>query len=48
LTSLFREAEEREESDNGEMLQRVLILQDSLIKKGVNNIESWLQDAERP
>ena len=48
LTFLFREAEEREEADCGKMLQRVIALQDSLLKKGVSHIEAWLQEAERP
>lgn len=48
LTFLFREAEEREETDNGKMLQRVIVLQDSLLERGVRDIENWLQEAERP
>lgn len=48
LTCLFREAEEREETDGGNMLQRVIVLQNSLLEKGVSNIENWLREAERP
>jgi hypothetical protein len=44
---LFKEAEEREESDDGDMLQRVVKIQDMLLKLGVDGIDSWLQAAER-
>lgn len=48
LTRLFAEAEEREESDNGAMLQRVVAVQDALLELGVNGIDNWLKAAERP
>ncbi len=48
ITRLFAEAEEREESDKGAMLQRIVSLQDILLAKGVNNINEWLKAAERP
>ncbi|WGS86174.1 ATP-binding protein [Methylomonas sp. UP202] len=48
LTRLFREAEEREESDQGVMLQRVIALQDSFLTIGVNGLQDWLRAAERP
>lgn len=48
MTRLFAEAEEREESDDGEMLQRVVIAQDSLLSLGVNGVADWLKAAERP
>lgn len=48
LTVLFREAEEREESDDGEMLQRVVHLQDAILFKGVSTIDAWFKEAERP
>jgi hypothetical protein len=48
LTRLFREAEEREESDNGTMLCRVITLQDAFLAIGVNGLQDWLRDAERP
>ena len=48
LTRLFREAEEREESDAGTMLRRVIALQDKFIAIGVNGLQEWLRDAERP
>ena len=48
LTGLFREAEEREQSDNGAMLLRVLGLQDSLSSKMFGSLDQWLKDAERP
>jgi hypothetical protein len=48
MTRLFREAEEREESDNGAMLQRVIDLQDAFLAIGVNGLQDWLRDAERP
>jgi hypothetical protein len=48
LTRLFREAEEREESDNGAMLRRVIALQDAFLAFGVNGLQDWLRDAERP
>jgi len=48
MTRLFREAEEREESDNGTMLRRVIALQDAFFAIGVNGLQDWLRDAERP
>jgi len=47
LTSLFREAEEREISDNGDMMRKVLELQDLLVSVGIPSIEGWLRSAER-
>ena len=48
LTTLFREAEDREESDGGALLERVIKLQDILLRKGFYLIDEWLRDAERP
>jgi hypothetical protein len=48
MTRLFAEAEEREESDYGAMLQRVVVIQDTLLSLGVNGIVDWLKAAERP
>ncbi|NIG44309.1 AAA family ATPase [Enterobacter sp. Acro-832] len=48
MTRLFGEAEEREESDDGAMLQRVVALQDILLSMGVKGIADWLKAAERP
>jgi hypothetical protein len=48
MTRLFAEAEEREESDGGTMLQRVVIAQDTLLSLGVNGVADWLKAAERP
>lgn len=48
LTRLFGEAEEYEESDNGDMLEKVIAIQDSLLKIGVNGVYEWLEAAERP
>ena len=48
MTRLFAEAEEREESDNGAMLQRVVSIQDTLLSLGVDSINTWLKAAERP
>ena len=48
LTRLFREAEEREEVDDGDMLHRVVKVQDILLAIGVTGIQNWLRDAERP
>ncbi|MCC4596020.1 ATP-binding protein [Xanthomonas campestris pv. phormiicola] len=47
VTRLFAEAEEREESDYGAMLQRVVIVQDTLLSLGVNGVADWLKAAER-
>lgn len=48
MTRLFAEAEEREESDNGAMLQRVVLVQDALLSLGVSGVVDWLKAAERP
>ena len=48
LTRLFAEAEEREESDQGEMLRRVVAVQDSMLTLGLNGLDKWLGAAERP
>lgn len=48
MTRLFAEAEEREESDKGAMLLRVVSLQDILLSIGVEGINAWLKAAERP
>lgn len=48
ITRLFSEAEEREESDSGSMLQRVVVVQDTLLSLGVNSVFDWLKAAERP
>ncbi len=48
MTRLFSEAEEREESDHGEMLGRVVSIQDTLLTLELNNINDWLRAAERP
>lgn len=48
MTRLFAEAEEREESDHGAMLQRVVVAQDTLLSMGVHGVADWLKAAERP
>lgn len=48
MTRLFAEAEEREETDHGAMLQRVVVIQDTLLSLGVNGVTEWLKAAERP
>lgn len=48
LTRLFSEAEEREEFDDGEMLCRVVAIQDELLSIGVDGVLDWLKAAERP
>lgn len=48
LTVLFREAEEREEMDNGNMLRQVLELQDTMLRKGISAMDDWFNEAERP
>lgn len=48
LTRLFAQAEEQEESDKGAMLQRVVVLQDTLLTLGVSSVTDWLKFAERP
>ena len=47
MTRLFAEAEEREESDQGAMLARVVSAQDLLLSLGLNSINEWLKAAER-
>ena len=47
MTRLFAEAEEREESDHGKMLKRVVSVQDMLLSLRVNSINDWLKAAER-
>lgn len=47
VTRLFAEAEEREESDHGSMLKRVVSVQDLLLSLGVNSVNDWLKMAER-
>ncbi len=47
MTRLFAEAEEREETDLGAMLQRVVSVQDTLLSLGVSGINDWLKAAER-
>nr|VFJ66040.1 MAG: NACHT domain-containing protein [Candidatus Kentron sp. DK] len=47
ITRLFAEAEEREGTDHGAMLQRVVAVQDLLLSLGVNSINDWLKAAER-
>lgn len=46
LTRLFYEAEEIEGVDQGEMLRRVIALQDLMLSLGVDGITQWLQKAE--
>jgi hypothetical protein len=48
MTRLFGEAEEREESDCGAMLQRIVVVQDLLLSMGVDGVADWLKAAERP
>jgi hypothetical protein len=48
MTRLFAEAEEREESDQGAMLKRVVSLQDMMLSLGVQGVKDWLKAAERP
>lgn len=48
LTSLFREAEDREASDNGEMLRKVVTLQDLFLSVPTSMLGEWLRAAERP
>ncbi|WGT63677.1 AAA family ATPase [Variovorax paradoxus] len=47
MTRLFAQAEEQEESDDGAMLQRVVVVQDALLALGVNGMNEWLKAAER-
>jgi hypothetical protein len=48
MTLLFAEAEEREESHDGEMLRRMVFVQDKLLSLGVNGVSEWLKAAEPP
>jgi hypothetical protein len=48
LSKLLQEAEEREQSDDGAFLNRVIAVQDALLKIGVQGLDQWLRDAERP
>jgi len=48
MTALFREAEERELSDQGQFLSRVVAVQDALLRLGMRSLDDWLKDAERP
>lgn len=48
MTRLFSEAEEREESDRGAMLRRVVATQDHLLSLDVKGVADWLKAAERP
>lgn len=48
MTRLFAEAEEREESDGGAMIKRVVSVQDTLLSLRLNSINDWLRAAERP
>ncbi|WOB05894.1 AAA family ATPase [Piscinibacter gummiphilus] len=48
LTSLYREAEERELEDGGSLLTRVASLQDRLSRSISDNLDKWLNAAERP
>ena len=47
LTALFREAEECELSDGGEILRRGVAVQDALLRLEVASLDGWLQAAER-
>jgi hypothetical protein len=47
MTRLFAEAEEREETDSGTMLKRVVSVQDILLSLGVTSVNDWLKSAER-
>lgn len=47
LTRLFAEAEERESTDSGAMLVRVVALQDFLLSNRSDFISDWLNKAER-
>jgi hypothetical protein len=48
LTLLFREGEEREASDNGDFLRRVVALQDVFLSMPTSVLSEWLRAAERP
>lgn len=47
LRSLFAQAEEQEESDQGEMLRRVVALQDHFLALEIPGVDEWLRAAER-
>ena len=47
MTRLFAEAEEQEELDKGDMLHRVIVIQDKLLSLGMTNVDKWLDAAER-
>ena len=47
MTRLFAEAEEQEELDKGNLLRRVIIIQDKLLSLGEPNVDKWLDAAER-
>ncbi|WP_436178449.1 hypothetical protein [Acidovorax sp. LjRoot66] len=48
LTSLFREAEERESYDGQAMLRRVVKIQDIFLSLPMSSLGEWLHAAERP
>lgn len=48
LGTLLDEAESRELADGGVMLQRVLALQDWVVKHSLGALDAWLRAAERP
>ena len=48
LTRLFAQAEEEEESDGGDMLRRVVNVQDAMLFLKVYGMDDWLKAAERP
>lgn len=47
LTALFKEAEDREFEDEGEMLKKVIDIQDKFYQKSPHYIHDWLAKAER-
>ena len=47
MTRLFAEAEEQEELDKGDMLHRVIVIQDKLLSLGMTKVDKWLDAAER-
>ena len=47
MTRLFAESEEQEELDKGDMLHRVIVIQDKLLSLGMTNVDKWLDAAER-
>jgi hypothetical protein len=48
LTTLLREAEEREPADEGALLRRMVAAQDALLSTGMYGLDDWLRDAKRP